>query len=104
MHVFISVCKPIHFCYLSPQKTQLTALLKSQSILVREQICRLLNAFSSLASGRTYLTGSTSLVSALCSQLVATEEGEPGEGEGDGGVEGNVTRNALGAVQKLSLR
>ena len=92
--VFVSLC-----CYLSPPNTQLTALLTSQSILVREQICRLLNAFSSLASGRTYLTGSTSLVSALCNQLVTAEEGE-----GDGGVEGNVTRNALGAVQKLSLR
>ena len=89
--------------FFSP-KAQVTDLLKSASLMVCEQLCRLLNAFSSLASGRSYLAHSTSLVLALCGLLV---EGE-GEGEGgkerEEGMEGNVMRNALGAVQKLSLR
>ena len=87
---------------------------------VREQLCRLLNAFSSLASGRTYLAQSTALVMALCRQLVEVFGKGEGEREGErerdrererernreveGGVEGNIVRNALGAVQKLSLR
>ena len=68
-------------------------------------MCRLLNAFSSLASGRSYLAQSSGLVTALCEVLVLTGREWEGEGEGEGGgVEGNVAHNALGAVQKLSLR
>ena len=99
-------------------QTHITELLMSPSVSVREQLCRLLNAFSSLTSGRTYLAQSTGLVTALCRQLVEVSgerereregkrEGErEGEGKGErkGGVEGNIVRNALGAVQKLSLR
>ena len=68
--------------------------------------------------GRTYLAQSTALVTALCRQLVEVfgegerkrerergREKERGRHEEvEGGVEGNNVKNALGAVQKLSLR
>ena len=71
-------------------------LLESSSLVVSEQVCRLLNAFSSLSRGRDYLTLSLPMISALCGVLVTRGGGEGGES--------CVTRNALGAVQKLSLK
>ena len=66
-------------------------------------MCRLLNSFSSLAQGRSYLAQHPALVQALCGQLVASGDGEGGKGGGNW-RESNSMKNALGAVQKLSLR
>ena len=60
--------------------------------LLREQLARLFNSISSLASGRRYFAQAPPIVKALL-QLMYVER------------EDNDTRkNALGAVQKLSLR
>ena len=88
----------------------MTSFLQSSSSspVLREQFCRLLNAVSSLSQGRSYLAQSHYLVTALC-QLLASlggggGGGEEGEGVTGGGVEGIIGRNALGAIQKLSLK
>lgn len=57
---------------------------------------------SSLATGRVYLSKSGALVFSLCGKLM--EQSGDREGGRDEGVEGKIGRNALGAVQKLSLR
>lgn len=67
-------------------------LMQKPHPLLREQLARLFNSISSLASGRSYLTQAPPIVKALL-QLMYVER------------EDNDTRkNALGAVQKLSLR
>lgn len=55
-----------------------------------------------MALGRTYLAQSPGLIQALCNQL-NTASGER-EGGMVGWKESNAMKNALGAVQKLSLR
>ena len=86
------------------------SLFESSSLVLTEQFCRLLNSVSSLSHGRSYLSHSQPLVGALCRLLVGVgeeggrERGEEAVGGGVGGVEGSIGRNALGAVQKLSLK
>ena len=90
------------------------SLFESPSLVLTEQFCRLLNSVSSLSHGRSYLSHSQPLVGALCQLLVGVGgeggggggegEGEGAAGGGAGGVEGSIGRNALGAVQKLSLK
>ncbi len=58
-----------------------------------EQIARLFNAFSSLTSGRSYLSRSTPLITALLELLYKEKSDDT-----------PTRRNALGAIQKLSLR
>ncbi|CAI8031354.1 LisH domain-containing protein ARMC9 [Geodia barretti] len=86
--------------------SKVTSFLQSSSLVLCEQFCRLLNSVSSLSQGRSYLAQSQAMVAALCQLLtgVSWGGGEGREGEMGGGVEGNIGRNALGAVQKLSLK
>jgi hypothetical protein len=74
----------------------LASLLEPQATAmrpeVREQALRLINLFASEAAGRTYLLSKSVLVRQLCTLLRV----EPAD---------NIARqNALGALQKLSLR
>lgn len=74
----------------------LASLLEPQATAtlpeVREQALRLINLFASEAAGRTYLLSKSMVVRQLCALLRA----EPAD---------NIARqNALGALQKLSLR
>ena len=87
-------------------QTKVTSLLQSSSLVLCEQFCRLLNSVSSLSHGRSYLAQSQAMVAALCQLLtgVSWGGGEGRGGEMGGGVKGNIGRNALGAVQKLSLK
>ena len=64
----------------------------SNDVKVKEQFCRLLNGLSSLRSGRDYLQSSSALVHNLCVFLVSIHDDDL------------LLRNALGTVQKLSLR
>lgn len=67
--------------------------INSQHVAVREQVARLFNAFSSLSSGRGYLVEAPAIVMALLDLLYGER------------LEDTATRrNALGAIQKLSLR
>ena len=107
---FRNVCKwwrsqSVYFCSVFPQ-SQVTSLFQSSSLVLCEQFCRLLNSVSSLSQGRSYLAQSQAMVAALCQLLtgVSWGGGEGRGGEMGGGVEGNIGRNALGAVQKLSLK
>ena len=60
--------------------------------LLREQLARLFNSISSLASGRSYLSQAPPIVKALLQLMYGERE------------DSDVRKNALGAVQKLSLR
>ena len=60
--------------------------------LLREQLARLFNSISSLASGRNYLSQAPPIVKALLQLMYAERE------------DSDTLKNALGAVQKLSLR
>ena len=64
----------------------------SDDIKFKEQFCRLLNGLSSLKNGRDYLQSSSALVHNLCVFLVSIHNDDL------------LLRNALGTVQKLSLR
>ena len=68
-------------------------LMQSPDPPIREQLARLLNTFSSLAEGRSYLAEALPITKALLDVLY-------GEGKRDT----PTRRNALGAIQKLSLR
>jgi len=71
----------------------LLSSLNSQHVAVREQVARLFNAFSSLSNGRGYLVEAPPIILALLDLLYGER------------LEDTATRrNALGAVQKLSLR
>ena len=73
-------------------QSSIVDLMQKPDPLLREQLARFFNSISSLASGRSYLSQAPPIVKALL-QLMYTEK------------EDNDTRkNALGAVQKLSLR
>lgn len=69
------------------------ALMRSGDNQLREQLARLFNTFSSLESGRRYLSEAPPITVALLDLLYA-----------EGGEDTPVRRNALGALQKLSLR
>lgn len=73
--------------------TSILTLMRSPDLSIREQLARLFNTFSSLASGRSYLSEAPPITVALLDLLY--EEGSD---------ETTVRRNALGALQKLSLR
>ena len=68
-------------------------LMKSPDSALCEQLARLFNTFSSLASGRSYLSEATPIILALL-ELLYKEKNE----------DTAIRRNALGAIQKLSLR
>lgn len=67
-------------------------LMRSPDLVIREQIARLFNTFSSLAHGRKYLSKAPPITRALLDMLY-DESGESA-----------TRRNSLGALQKLSLR
>ncbi|KAM9316940.1 lisH domain-containing protein ARMC9 [Gastrophryne carolinensis] len=78
-------------CYHKGQRNVLQ-LLNSKNEIVRQYIVRLINAFASLADGRTYLSQNALLLRSLQEALKAEENGSIAK------------ENVLGALQKLSLR
>ena len=70
----------------------ITDLMQTPHPLLREQLARLFNSISSLASGRNYLSQAPPIVKTLLELMYAEKE------------DNNTRKNALGAVQKLSLR
>ena len=76
----------------SPPQTSILNLLSGDSASLREQLCRFFNTFSSLSLGRGYLAHCPPAIRTLCSVMMK-EEGDT-----------LARRNALGAIQKLSLR
>ena len=70
----------------------ITDLMRMPHPLLREQLARLFNSISSLASGRNYLSQAPPIVKALLQLMYAERE------------DSDTLKNALGAVQKLSLR
>lgn len=68
-------------------------MLQSQDPTLRQQTARLFNTFSSLSKGRGYLSEALPITKALLDMLY-----------GEGPRDTPTRRNALGAVQKLSLR
>ena len=72
--------------------SSITSLMETTHPLLREQLARFFNSVSSLASGRNYLSQAPPIIMALL-QLMYNET-----------EDSNARRNALGAVQKLSLR
>ena len=76
---------------LSPQ-TSILSLLSGDSAPLREQLCRFFNTLSSLTLGRGYLARCPPAIRTLCSVMMREEGDTP------------ARRNALGTVQKLSLR
>lgn len=71
----------------------LLTLMKSPDPTVREQLTRLFNTFSSLSHGRSYLSESPPMTKALLDMLYSERRKDTA-----------TRRNALGAIQKLSLR
>ena len=78
---------------LGDHTSSILALTKSTNSAVREQIARLFNTFSSLARGRSYLSEAPPITRGLLEMLYE-----------EGGEDTVTRRNALGAIQKLSLR
>ena len=76
----------------SPPQTSILSLLSGDSALLREQLCRFFNTFSSLSLGRSYLAHCPPAIRTLCSVMMKEER------------DTLARRNALGAIQKLSLR
>lgn len=70
----------------------LLTLMKSPDPTVREQLTRLFNTFSSLSHGRSYLSESPPMTKALLDMLYSERRKDTA-----------TRRNALGAIQKLSL-
>jgi len=68
-------------------------LMGSPDAGIREQLARLFNTFSSLSSGRSYLSEAPPITVGLLDILYGEE-----------GDDTATRRNALGALQKLSLR
>ena len=67
-------------------------MMQAPHPLLKEQLARLFNSISSLASGRSYLSQAPPIVKALLQLMYWERE------------DSDARKNALGAVQKLSLR
>ena len=67
-------------------------MMQAPHPLLREQLARLFNSISSLTSGRSYLSQAPPIVKALLQLMYGERE------------DSDARKNALGAVQKLSLR
>ena len=67
-------------------------MMQTPHPLLREQLARLFNSISSLAGGRSYLSQAPPIVKALLQLMYGERE------------DNDARKNALGAVQKLSLR
>lgn len=77
----------------SDNPLSILVLMRSPDLGTREQLARLFNTFSSLASGRSYLVDAPPIAIGLLNVLYE-----------EGSEDTATRRNALGALQKLSLR
>ena len=84
--------KGLYIVHTPPPQTSILSLLSGDSALLREQLCRFFNTFSSLSLGRGYLAHCPPAIRTLCSVMMKEER------------DTLARRNALGAIQKLSLR
>ena len=73
-------------------QSSIVNMMQTPHPLLQEQLARLFNSVSSLASGRSYLSQAPPIVKALLRLMYGERE------------DSDARKNALGAVQKLSLR
>ncbi|XP_030898915.2 lisH domain-containing protein ARMC9 isoform X2 [Melopsittacus undulatus] len=89
LHAYIS--NDLLDCHNNCQRSVLK-LLQSTSVVVRQYMARLINAFASLSEGRVYLSQNPTLLQMLEERLKAEDK------------DSLTWENVLGALQKFSLR